>query len=87
MHALPRVGDHIHCAFPASGIPKLFFIVKRVYFHQTADCEGRECREPFANVITVDDVPESVSPKEAEHSKRFWEVVQESIRKELGSKG
>ena len=58
MHALPRVGDRINCAFPASGVPRMHLIVKTVRFHQTADFEGRESKEPFAIVVFTDGDPD-----------------------------
>jgi hypothetical protein len=63
LHALPRPGDHIHCAFPSAGIPKLFLVVKEVWFHQLSDFEGKECREPFRTVVTTDG-----DPAHAEHN-------------------
>ncbi|MDQ7814216.1 MAG: hypothetical protein RDU25_00195 [Patescibacteria group bacterium] len=56
-HALPRVGDRIDLAFPASGVPRLLLRVTGVNFHQPCDFEGRDCPEPFAIVITTDDDP------------------------------
>lgn len=58
MHALPRVGDKLTCAFPASGIPELNLQVTGVSFQQTQAHEGREFTEPMPIVVTVDDDPE-----------------------------
>ena len=65
LNALPRPGDHIECAFPSAGIPKLFLVVKEVWFHQTADFEGKECKEPFRIVVTTDGDPDQREHNEA----------------------
>jgi len=57
MHALPREGDRLHCAFPASLPVKLFLRVDHVWFHQPVDFEGRDCPEPFTIVVTTEEDP------------------------------
>ena len=58
LHALPRVGDHISCCFPASiGEERLGLVVTGVYHHQVGQrFDGREDPEPFLiSITTVDD--------------------------------
>jgi hypothetical protein len=57
MHALPREGDRVHCAFPASLPVMLYLRVAHVWFHQPGEFEGRDCPEPFNIVITTEGDP------------------------------
>jgi len=36
-----------------------------VCFHQESDFEGRECREPFAIIVTTDDDPDHIERNRA----------------------
>ncbi len=65
-YALPRVGDKIDVAFPASGIPRLLLRVTSVNFHQPCEFEGRDCPEPFLMAITTDDDPKFAERNAAE---------------------
>lgn len=58
LHAVPRVGDRIVCAFPSSGLPRLFLLVSGVSHYQQADFEGKECTEPFGIAVTTEGDPE-----------------------------
>jgi hypothetical protein len=70
MPALPRVGDRVSCSFPASGIPRLYLQVARVYFHQPhVDFEGKECPEPFSVVVTTEDDPDHATKNAAAFKK------------------
>lgn len=59
LHALPRVGDHITCCFPASiGEGRLGLVVVGVYHHQMGQhFQGRDDPEPFMISITTDEDP------------------------------
>lgn len=57
LHALPRVGDKIFCAFPSSGVPKMFLVVTGVHHRQSVDFDGKECPEPFWITLTTDGDP------------------------------
>jgi hypothetical protein len=85
MHALPRKGDQIRCKFPASIPTKqlLFLRVTGVSFNQTCEFEGRECPEPFAIVITTDDVPEF----KKHNADAVAEVVAEQVARHKTKKG
>ncbi len=57
LHALPRVGEKMSCAFPASGIPRLFLVVTGIAHRQVREFDGDECRDPFAIFVLTDDDP------------------------------
>lgn len=65
LHAVPRVGDTLTCAFPSSGVPKVILLVKCVSHHQVGDFDGKECREPFHISVTTDDHPDHVEQNRA----------------------
>jgi hypothetical protein len=65
VHALPRPGDKIVCAFPSAGIRRVFLVVKYVSFRQTSEFEGKECREPFGIVVFMEGDPEQRAHNEA----------------------
>lgn len=72
MPALPRSGDRIDTAFPASiGPDRLQLMVDKVYFHQLEPFEGRECPHPFFVVVTTTDAPEGAQHN-LEVFKKLW---------------
>jgi hypothetical protein len=81
LHALPRPGDRIHCAFPSAGISRVFLVVKYVSFRQLGDFVGKVCREPFGIVVwAVDD------PDHLEHNKAAFPKLDGRPAKRVGRK-
>jgi len=80
MHAVPRVGDKLRCAFQAVGIcERLHLVVTSVIHHQVGTPAGREDREPFAVIVLVDGDPE--------HKKLNDAVMAKVVRGESGKHG
>jgi hypothetical protein len=64
VHAVPRVGDRISCAFASSGIPTVHLVVTRVLHRE------QQPDEPLAVIVTTDGDPEM-----QEHNDRIFEKL------------
>ena len=81
MHAVPRIGEKLRCAFPAVGIEeRLHLVVTSVIHHQVGTPEAREDREPFAIIVLVEGDP---SPELKKHN----EAVMAKVVQGQGGRG
>ena len=67
MHAVPRVGDKLRCAFHGDGIgERLHLVVTSVVHHQVGEPAGHHHDpEPFAVIVTVERDPAEKKHNEA----------------------